>query len=74
MKRKKLLLPRSIKLLGDNIDNMTKQTQLQVFKEWSCIVCGINVYGSKKMLVEHHKIHNTRPKENEVFKKDYKLY
>jgi len=77
MKKKKLLPDHTLVFYGpDNLENHAKQTQLQVFREWSCDKCLITVYGSKKMLVDHQKTHSIKReiKENEIFKMDHKLY
>jgi len=59
-----------------HMKQLTKLTTLQTFKEWSCPFCHITVYGPKKSLIEHHKIHAGKRDigDNEHFRIDYKLY
>ncbi len=75
---KKKLLPEDPgikKLIYDNINGMASQYIITVFKEWSCLICGITVDGPKFLLLQHNKIHNTRDlKENEAIVRDYKVY
>ena len=60
----------------ENLNKLLHATEQQSFKEWSCDVCGITVYGPNKLLLEHHKIHSQKRelRENERFQKSYKLY
>ena len=60
----------------DQFENHWKSVQMQTFKEWSCPICHITVYGSKQMMVQHHKIHSQKRelKENEIYQQDFKLY
>ena len=79
MKRKNLLPQHTIGFFDQDKQNLKKLydiTEKQVFKEWSCSMCGITVYGPKKLLLEHHKIHSQKRelRENEIYQKDYKLY
>jgi len=77
LKRKNLLPKHTEGYFGEHsMAAMVKQTELQVFKEWSCPVCAISVYGSKKVLIEHHKIHSQKRElgDNETYQLDFKLY
>ena len=77
LKKKNLLLPRSKGLFHPGMYNKeVKGMEISKFKSWSCNICGINVYGSQKLLVEHSKIHSSKAeiKENEVYQNDYKVY
>jgi len=77
MKRKNLLPQHTLGYFTEsNMPSLLQQQALQVFKEWSCTVCGISVYGPKQLLLQHHKIHSQRRElgENENYKLDYKLY
>lgn len=77
MIHKNLFPKRSVEWFTEpHMKQLTKITKLQKFKEWSCPICGITVYGPKKALIEHHKIHggNRDIKENEHYRLDYKLY
>lgn len=74
---RKNLIPEHSKQLFDlkKLDYLLHFHEKQVFKEWTCDICGISVYGLNKMLVEHHKIHIKREmRENEIFKRTYHLY
>jgi len=74
----KNLLPKHMlyKYEESQIKNHAMITDLQTFKEWSCPFCHITVFGSKEMLIDHHKTHSLKRdlKENEYFSQDYKLY
>ena len=79
MKRKKLLPNQTLGYWDqtpDNLRNLLHQTEMQTFKEWKCPGCMITVYGPKKMMLEHHKIHSQKRDlgENEIFQRSYKLY
>jgi len=77
MKNKNLLPLHTIGYFGEHMmPQMVKMTKAQKFKEWSCTVCGITVYGPKKLLLEHQKIHSQKRDlgDNQIFKLDYKLY
>lgn len=79
LKRKKLLPEHTLGYFDttpQNLETLTRATLLQKFKEWSCPTCGISVYGPKKLLLEHHKIHSQKRNlgENEIFKRTYHLY
>ena len=79
LKRKKLLPSQTMGYWSQDLKNLTNlvhQTEMQAFKEWVCPECMISVYGPKKMMLEHHKIHAEKKeiRENEVFQKGYKLY
>jgi hypothetical protein len=79
MKRKGMLPQHTISFFDQTPENLNKllhATEQQAFKEWSCNVCQITVYGPKKLLLEHHKTHSARReiKENEIFQNSYKLY
>jgi len=77
LKRKKLLLPRSQGFFTpDKYPQFVKSMELSKFKSWSCNICGINVYGEQKLLVEHSKVHSSKRerKENEIYQNDYKVY
>ena len=74
--KKDLLLNRSKGFFTpDKYDQEIKSMELSKFKSWSCNICGINVYGTQKLLVEHSKIHTQKNrKENEPIRQDYKVY
>ena len=78
--KRKNLLPKQTMGYWDldpkNIRRLIDYTEQQAFKEWSCPVCQITVYGPQKLLIEHHKIHsqNRELRENEIYQKSYKLY
>ena len=79
MKRKELLPKHTLGYFTQDRANLIKLNDIherQIFKEWSCSMCGITVYGPKKLLLEHHKIHSQKRelRENEIYQKDYKLY
>lgn len=79
MKRKGYLPKQSLGFFTQDKANLTKllhYTEMQTFKEWKCPDCNITVYGPKKLMLEHHKIHSMKReiKENEIFQKSYKLY
>jgi len=77
LKRKNLLLPKSEGFFTpDKYDMFVKFQELQQFKEWTCDICQISVYGPQKLLIEHHKIHSHKRelKENEIYQKSYNIY
>ena len=77
MKAKNLLPQHTIGYFDESqMKQLAYLTDLQAFKEWSCPVCHITVYGPKKLLIEHHKIHsqNRHLGDNEQYRMDYKLY
>lgn len=79
LKRKKLLPKQTMgywDLDPQNIRKLLSLTEAQAFKEWSCPVCAITVYGPNKLLLEHHKIHSQKRDlpENQIYQRDYKLY
>jgi len=77
MKAKNLLPDRTLDYFHESqMPQLVYLTKLQKFKEWSCPVCHITVYGPKKLLLEHHKIHVDKRHlgDNEHFRLDYKLY
>jgi hypothetical protein len=79
MKRKNLLPQHTMGYWDQTPENLNKllhATEMQAFKEWSCPICHITVYGPKKLLLEHHKIHSQKRelRENETYQQDYKLY
>ena len=77
MKAKNLFPKRSLGYFDESqIKQHAYLTSIQKFKEWSCPTCNITVYGSKKMLIEHNKIHSGKRHigENEHYRLDYKLY
>jgi len=77
LKNKNLLPQHTIGYFDEShMKQLAKLTALQVFKEWSCPTCNITVYGPKKLLIEHHKIHSMKRDigENEYYRLDYKLY
>ena len=75
---RKDLLPKHTQGYFDlkKLDYMLHFTEKQVFKEWTCDICMISVYGPKKLLIEHHKTHSMKKeiKENELYQRKYKLY
>jgi len=76
LKKKNLLLPKSYGFFTpDKYDMFVRFTELQQFKEWTCNICQISVYGPNKLLIEHHKIHSFKRdlKENEIYKREYHL-
>lgn len=79
LKRKKLLPNQTMgywDLDPKNITKLLHATEMQTFKEWKCKDCNITVYGPKKLMLEHHKIHSQKRDlgDNEIFQRDYKLY
>ena len=77
MKSKNLLPEHTIGYFDESqMKQLVLLTKLQKFKEWSCPTCNITVYGPKKLLLEHHKIHSMKRKigDNEHYRLDYKLY
>lgn len=56
---------------------MSQNHAVEPFKEHACMECGITIYGPKKLLLEHHKVHVRKPKfekENEVAIQRYLEY
>ena len=77
LKKKNLLLAKSHQFFTPDKYNMfVKFQENQVFKEWTCPICQISVYGPNKLLIEHHKIHSNKRelKENEPYQQEYKIY
>jgi len=77
LKSKNLLLPKSQGFFTpDKYDMFVRFQEKQVFKEWTCNICQISVYGPNKLLIEHHKTHSQKRelKENEIYKREYNLY
>ena len=77
LKFKNLLPKRSLGYFDES--HMQKLVYLQniaPFKQWSCSICHITVYGPKKLLIEHHKIHSSKRDigENEHYRVDYNVY
>jgi hypothetical protein len=79
MKKKELLPKHTLGYFSQdkaNLQKMLHETAAQTFKEWTCPVCQISVYGPKKLLLEHHKIHSSKReiRENETYEQNYRLY
>ena len=79
LKKKKLLPKHTLGYFDTtpkNLEMFTKITMMQEFREWTCDICLISVYGPKKLLIEHHKIHSQKRHlgENEIYKRSYNLY
>ena len=77
LKLKNLLPKRSLGYFDESHMNQLVYLQnVAPFKEWSCPVCHITVYGPKKLLIEHHKIHSSKRDigENEHYRVDYNVY
>ncbi len=58
--------------------SLSKNVKIEPFQNHSCTECGISFYGAKKLLLEHHKTHVRKPKnekkENEVITGRYLEY
>ncbi len=79
MKRKNLLPQHTLGYFTQDKANLQKLVSIhdkQEFKEWSCPVCHINVYGPNKLLLEHQKIHAEKKyiREGDIYQNNYKLY
>ena len=59
-----------------NFYPLSSNSILEPFKSHSCMECGITIYGAKKLLLEHHKVHvqKKRELENEVITGRYLEY
>ena len=79
MKRKNLLPQHTLGYFDQDKANLQKLVSIhdkQEFKEWSCPICHICVYGPHKLLIEHHKIHSGKRelRDGDIFQENYKLY
>ena len=76
MLRKKLL-PDDFKPFDSNIfKQMSQNYSVEPFKEHVCPTCMISIFGPKKLLLEHHKIHARKKElgENEIYQNNYHEY
>lgn len=76
--RKNLLPQRSLAQLTDlkALNDAIHSVKTEFIHEWKCPHCGIVVFGPKKWMVEHSKIHAERKeiRENEIYKTNFKVY
>lgn len=74
---RKNLLPDDFKPFDSSIfAAMSQNHATEPFKEHTCMECQITIFGPKKLLLEHHKIHARKreAKENEVVTGRYLEY
>ena len=76
--RKNLLPERSLPLLTDlnNLKAAIYSVKHEFVHEWKCPHCGIVVFGPKKWMIEHSKIHAQKGemRENEIKSTNFKVY
>ena len=63
---RKNYLPSDFKPFDPNIfKQLSYNGKIEAFTCHSCPECGITFYGPKKLLIEHHKIHARKPKNEQ---------
>ena len=76
--QRKNYLPDDFRVDSAVFSQLSSNYQIEPFKQHSCMECGITILGPKKLLLEHHKIHARKPKnenkENEVITGRYLEY
>jgi hypothetical protein len=75
---RKNMLPDDFPAFDDSIfRSMSYNHGIEPFKEHTCMECQITIFGPKKLLLEHHKIHIRKDKydkENELATQKYLEY